>query len=74
MRRRNASPTGSYATGDPGEPPAPVLAWQSEVHRPGVYDLELDTSVTSPLECAATIKRSLDAADAGAAFAKLATI
>ena len=60
MRRRNASPPGSYATGRPEEPPPPVLLWQSEVHKPGVYDLESDTSISSPVDCATVIARALD--------------
>jgi len=32
-----------------------VLRWQEEVHRPGIYDLQLDTSVLTPEECAARI-------------------
>lgn len=60
MRRRNASPPESYATGRPEEPPPPVLLWQSEVHKPGVYDLEIDTSISSPVDCATVIARALD--------------
>lgn len=40
--------------------PAPVLAWQEEVHRPGIYDLEVDTSAKSPQACADEIKQALD--------------
>ncbi|NRP84745.1 Chloramphenicol 3-O phosphotransferase [Ensifer adhaerens] len=40
--------------------PAPVLAWQEEVHRPGIYDLEVDTSAKSPRTCADEIKQALD--------------
>lgn len=60
MRRRNASPPGSYTSGEPGDPPAPALLWQSEVHKPGVYDIEVDTSVASPVDCAMAIARRLD--------------
>jgi chloramphenicol 3-O phosphotransferase len=45
-------------TGD-GEVPAPVLLWQQQVHLPGVYDLEVDTSAMSPGECATAIRRAL---------------
>lgn len=51
--------------------PAPVLLWQSEVHRPGIYDLEVDTTSSSPEACAASIRRRLDGADA-TAFKRLA--
>jgi len=40
--------------------PAPVLAWQEEVHRPGIYDLEVDTSAKSPQACADEIKQAQD--------------
>ncbi|NKJ06907.1 chloramphenicol phosphotransferase [Rhizobium sp. SG741] len=40
--------------------PAPVLAWQEVVHRPGIYDLEVDTSAKSPRTCADEIKQALD--------------
>ena len=63
QRRRNGQVgrEGEYVAGSPDEPvPAAVLAWQREVHRPGIYDLELDTSVLTPRECAATIRELLD--------------
>jgi chloramphenicol 3-O phosphotransferase len=37
------------------------LRWQEQVHVPGVYDLEVDTSVLSPKECAEAIVERLDA-------------
>lgn len=40
-------------------PPGMVERWEREVHLPGIYDLELDTSVLSPPECAAAIARLL---------------
>ena len=39
--------------------PAPVIAWQEQVHRPGIYDLEVDTSVSSPKACAEQIRQLL---------------
>ena len=49
MRRRDASPPGRYATSGPdGEIPDPVLRWQHHVHQPGIYDLEIDTSILTP--------------------------
>jgi chloramphenicol 3-O phosphotransferase len=51
-----------YVTTSPGGSiPDPVLRWQEAVHTPGVYDLEVDTSVASPTQCAAAIRRRLDA-------------
>ncbi len=64
MQRRDAGQIGregQYATGSPDDPvPAPVRLWQDAVHRPGVYDLEVDTGVLSPTQCADLIRRRLD--------------
>lgn len=62
MDRRRASPAGRYVVGSPDEPvPEPVRRWQREVHEPGIYDLEVDTSRLSPEACAARIRRCLEA-------------
>jgi chloramphenicol 3-O phosphotransferase len=72
MERRNASP-GSYATAAAGEPiPPPVLRWQREVHAHGAYDLEVDTSVLNPQQCAEAIKLRLAQPGAPDAFSRLA--
>ena len=64
MQRRLAeSPErqGNYVSVSPDMAiPAPVLAWQEHVHRPGIYDLEVDTSSNSAQACAAEIRRLLD--------------
>lgn len=76
MRRRRAGQSGregEYVAGSAGEPvPEPVLRWQREVHRPGIYDLEVDTSVLSPEDCAAAIRRRLDDPAPPSAFRRLA--
>jgi chloramphenicol 3-O phosphotransferase len=73
MERRNASAPGSYATAARGEPiPAPVLRWQREVHAHGAYDLEVDTSVLTPQQCADAIRQQLETGAAPTAFARLA--
>ncbi|MEZ2222236.1 chloramphenicol phosphotransferase CPT family protein [Rhizobium sp. RCC_161_2] len=52
---------GTYVGVSADEPiPAPVLAWQEEVHRPWIYDLEVDTSVRSAEACAEEIKRLIE--------------
>ena len=56
------------AAGEP--PPEPVLRWQHEVHAHWEYDLEVDTSVLSPEQCADAIRRRLDAGPPGV-FARL---
>ncbi|KQU89953.1 chloramphenicol phosphotransferase [Mesorhizobium sp. Root695] len=62
MERRAASPADKgYVTGSPDDPtPLPVRLWQEEVHRPGVYDLEVDTSLLGPEQCADTIRQQLE--------------
>ena len=40
-------------------PPEIVHQWEREVHTPGIYDLEVDTSSLSPDECAAVIQKHL---------------
>ncbi|APO73839.1 chloramphenicol phosphotransferase-like protein [Rhizobium etli 8C-3] len=64
MKRRDIDEPGrenlyERATGEVPVPEA-VRRWQEEVHRPGIYDLELDTSVLTPDECAQAIRRQLD--------------
>lgn len=58
MQRRRAS---GWDAGRPEDAPIPlpVQRWQEEVHKPGIYDLEVDTSVTSPEICAALIRQRL---------------
>jgi chloramphenicol 3-O phosphotransferase len=73
MERRDASPAASYTTsGADGAIPAPVLRWQHDVHVPGVYDLEVDTSALSPEQCAEAIRRRLEDGAEPTAFRRLA--
>ena len=75
MRRRNASPPGTYTVSTPDDPiPAPARLWQEEVHKPGIYDLEVDTSLLTPEECAEAIRRRLDEGPTPTAFATLAAL
>ncbi len=72
MKRRNASPPGRYAVSTPDDPvPPPVRLWQEEVHKAGIYDLEIDTSLLSPEECADAIRARLKEGP-GTAFQRLA--
>jgi chloramphenicol 3-O phosphotransferase len=52
--------------------PGPVRLFQQAVHIPGIYDLEVDTSLLSPAECAALIRQRLDHGPAPTAFQRLA--
>lgn len=45
-----------------------VERWQREVHRPGIYDLVVDTSVLSAAECVNAIRSSLQESAAHSAF------
>ncbi len=46
--------------------------YQPEVHEPGIYDLEVDTSLLSPEDCAERIRQRLTGGPAGTAFPQLA--
>lgn len=54
-----------------GSIPDPILRWQDAVHVPGIYDLEVDTSVLTTEECAATIRRRLEEGLEPSAFKRL---
>ena len=70
-RRRN---TWLKEEGIPADSPVPdpVYRFQREVHKPGIYDLEVDTSLLSPEECAQMIRRRLEDGPAPSAFQRLA--
>lgn len=77
--RRDANPGGDgggrgrYVTTEPdGSIPDIVFRWERAVHDPGVYDLQVDTSTSSPEACAASILRRVSEGSP-AAFAALAT-
>ena len=73
MKRRNESQPGRYVVGSPDVPvPPPVHLWQEEVHKPGIYDLEVDTSLLSPEEGAEVIRRRLEDGPPPSAFQQLA--
>jgi chloramphenicol 3-O phosphotransferase len=57
MARRNADTSGTYAGGS--GVPLPVQRWQDEVHAGKQYDLEVDTSMLTPGQCAEKIASSL---------------
>jgi chloramphenicol 3-O phosphotransferase len=65
MRRRNAGQPGRatrYETSAADDPaPATVLRFQEEVHKPGIYDLEVDTTTRASEECAKIIRQTLEA-------------
>ena len=68
-RRRH---TGWTTDSPPDAPvPRPVRLWQREVHIPGIYDLEVDTSVLGPKACAAAIRQHLEHGPPPSAFQRL---
>ncbi len=73
MKRRHESQPGRYVVGTRDEPiPPPVRLWQEEVHKPGIYDLEVDTSLLSPQDCADAIRKRLEEGPPGDAFERIA--
>jgi len=54
-RRSDASGRDYVAPGTGGDVPLPVQRWQDAVHQPGIYDMEVDTSILSPEACTAAI-------------------
>jgi chloramphenicol 3-O phosphotransferase len=69
-RRRR---TGYLASGSTDtEAPLPVQRWQDAVHRPGMYDLEVDTSLLTPAACAERIRHHLATGPQPSAFQRLA--
>lgn len=57
-----------------GSVPKPVKLWQQAVHVPGIYDLEVDTSVHTPEECAALIRERLEEIPKPSAVERLASM
>jgi chloramphenicol 3-O phosphotransferase len=57
-----------------GSIPAPVTRWQDAVHRFHHYDLEVDTSLAGPAECAERIAARLSGDPPGTAFTELAAL
>lgn len=72
MERRIATWGKGYA--EDGSIPEPILRFQRDVHNPGNYDLEVDTSTHTPAECAALIRERLTDGPAPSAFQRLAMI
>ncbi|CAN7302947.1 chloramphenicol phosphotransferase [Devosia sp. LjRoot16] len=71
MARRNADPQGGFYVAGDGVP-EPVRRWQEAVHQPGIYDLEVDSSVMTPEQCVAAIAVVLAAPARPSAFERLA--
>jgi len=72
LERRQATWGAGYAPD--GSIPAPVLRFQEQVHTPGIYDLEVDTSRLTPAESAAAIWRLIEEGPPPTALGKLAVM
>ncbi len=72
MERRRA--TWGAADAADGSVPTPVSLWQQAVHAPGIYDLELDTSVLSPEQCTDVIRQHFVHGPPPSALQRLAAI
>lgn len=70
MERRRLTGWSTVASDEPI--PLPVRLWQREVHTPGIYDLEVDTSLLSSIECAEAIRRRIGNVQEPRAFERLA--
>ena len=69
MERRRSTAWGADSA---TAPPHVVQLWQQEVHRPGLYDLEVDTAVLSPQDCADVIRQQLADGPTPRVFERLA--
>ncbi|MGC1212102.1 MAG: chloramphenicol phosphotransferase, partial [Micromonospora sp.] len=70
--QRRRSTWGGVGYNQGGAVQNPVDLWHEAVHTPGIYDLEVDTSVLSPEECADRIARRLAMGPPPSAFQRLA--
>ncbi|MEZ2330755.1 chloramphenicol phosphotransferase CPT family protein [Mesorhizobium sp. RCC_202] len=75
LQRRAASAAGAYVIASAQDPiPRPVRLWQEEVHKPGIYDLEVDTSLLTPQASTEAIRQRLTSAPEPSAFRILAQL
>jgi chloramphenicol 3-O phosphotransferase len=58
LERRRAT-WGGVGYNQGGTVQDPVRLWHEAVHQPGIYDLEVDTAVLTPEECAGLIATRL---------------
>lgn len=69
IARRQADPQGRFYSTDPEI----VARWEAAVHTPGLYDLNLDTSLLTPEACADHIATALADRPSPSAFERLAS-
>jgi chloramphenicol 3-O phosphotransferase len=73
LERRRIS---GYLSASPGdaEVPLPIRRWQEAAHAPGIYDLEIDTSLLTPAACARRIAAYLGSGQPPSALRRLAAM
>ncbi|WP_412538178.1 chloramphenicol phosphotransferase [Longispora sp. K20-0274] len=74
VRQRRRDTWGGVGYQQGGAVADPVRLWQEAVHSPGIYDLEVDTSVLGPEECADLIAGRLQDGPPPSAFRTLAGV
>ncbi len=72
IRQRRRATWGGVGYNESGLIADPVSVWETEVHTPGIYDIEVDTSTLSPHECADRLARRLRDGPPSSAFRQLA--
>jgi chloramphenicol 3-O phosphotransferase len=74
LERRRTTGWSAGKHPDGASAPPPVRLWQQEVHLPGIYDLEVDTSKLNPKECATMIRQRLETGPVPTAIQRLAAM
>jgi chloramphenicol 3-O phosphotransferase len=74
MERRRTTGWSAGKLPEGASAPPPVRLWQQEAHLPGIYDLEVDTSMFSPEECATMIRQHLETGPVPSAIQRLAAM
>ena len=69
--QRRAASTGYLTADEAGPTPEPIRRWEAAVHDPGHYDMEVDTTRSTPAQCAAQILRRLATGPSGRAMRSL---
>jgi chloramphenicol 3-O phosphotransferase len=74
MERRRTTGWSAGKHPDGASTPPSARLWQQEAHLPGIYDLEVDTSMLSPEECATLIRQHLEIGPGPSAIQQLAAM
>jgi chloramphenicol 3-O phosphotransferase len=74
LERRRTTWGGQADSEDVGRVPELISRWEEAVHTPGIYDLEVDTSILGPEACADLIRKRLEQGPPSSAFQRLAAM